>query len=778
MKNYKLLILTILSFSLIIVLTALITGSASKRLFVYNYPNGYIANATLNNQELLGKNIREKDLPTTKAKEKIKFDIVSKIGFIKDFWQHFIIVFLFVFTALYFLIKNGDFYVFMFFLVVGLLVFFDFILLAFNDYWIFFFFFLFGSAASILNLVIRFKGKEVSFKWVLPELLIIILLCYISNKNLDYFDSFIELGASSILLFGLIFIITNLYDLIKYDENTDNKIKKLSLGIGLAIVIFVPYIVFRFNLYYQYPQLKFVVFTSFLLLPVLFVYGIHKYSFLPEQLYFNSSIVNLFLVLIYSFFMFLFHYLFMLSPLLTKLYTIHKLEFNAIALLLVVSSMKTLKNYISRTVIKRTFSKNSLLTKTYQEIVDMITVPIYSRKFLETLSKKITVALNVENISILVPMSSFPYNIASPISIIKINDNSDVWQFFKDNNDITNISYIMHGSGKRAAVYKFMGNNDFQLAFPILSNTNEQLNTSMVAAVLMIGEKKDKSNFTLAEIQFIKECARLAGLLLFNYQLRKEEISDKQSKKYFNLMSIREKTLSFDIKNKKRWFSFRKEPYAEISGDYLDVSHLDENRSYIFLGDVSGHGLGSGFLVSAITGLIREQIKLGASLIDTFTQVNVFLIERYAGTEFMSLIGGIYNRQIGEFEYINAGHLPIFLVNVSGNVTRHNVNDKVLGVMKTAFSMNKIRLEENDKIILYTDGVTETFNEQDKMFGEDGLRRFLKENHLSTVTDITLALEEELDKFRGNADKSDDITYIVISQESMKSEHDMHNISK
>ena len=201
-----------------------------------------------------------------------------------------------------------------------------------------------------------------------------------------------------------------------------------------------------------------------------------------------------------------------------------------------------------------------------------------------------------------------------------------------------------------------------------------------------------------------------------------------------------------------------------ISGDYVDFIRLNDRQVIILLGDVSGHGLGSGYLVSAIKALAHDQIESGIDIVRLFRNINNFLIERYAGNEFMTLIGGLYDASTGVFEFINAGHLSPIILRENGSIETIKSGHRILGVIPSPFTTDEIKLNLGDRLILYSDGITETFSPSEEIYGETRFRKFLVDNkHLSSQK-LLSALESVLKEFRNGGELTDDMSLIFLKR--------------
>jgi sigma-B regulation protein RsbU (phosphoserine phosphatase) len=146
------------------------------------------------------------------------------------------------------------------------------------------------------------------------------------------------------------------------------------------------------------------------------------------------------------------------------------------------------------------------------------------------------------------------------------------------------------------------------------------------------------------------------------------------------------------------------------------------------------------------------------------TRANQLIYEESKSGMFITVFYGVLDAHRRSFSYVNAGHNPPFLVRgyppavhtLAGNGIALGVIDEV------KLTRSELELEPGDLIALYTDGVTEAFNEQDEPFGEERFMEFLKKYHNQDPDTIIPALLEEIRTFCGHAPQSDDITLIIM----------------
>jgi sigma-B regulation protein RsbU (phosphoserine phosphatase) len=205
-------------------------------------------------------------------------------------------------------------------------------------------------------------------------------------------------------------------------------------------------------------------------------------------------------------------------------------------------------------------------------------------------------------------------------------------------------------------------------------------------------------------------------------------------------------------------------PAAKVSGDFYDFFWLDKYRLAIVIADVSGKNISASLLASMTKGLYRACARIYTDPLIAISKVNDCFTETNRSVMFVTSIYGILNIQSGTFEYINAGHLPIVLINDGQTKFSNNtIIDVALGVDgKASFTKNQIAFNDLDKILLYTDGVTEAMNARNDEFGEERLLRVCSSKQALSPKDLTKQVALDIRDFVGKAAQSDDITIMCL----------------
>ena len=206
------------------------------------------------------------------------------------------------------------------------------------------------------------------------------------------------------------------------------------------------------------------------------------------------------------------------------------------------------------------------------------------------------------------------------------------------------------------------------------------------------------------------------------------------------------------------------EPAKGIGGDLYDFLFKDEDHLFIAIGDVSGKGIPASLFMAVTRTLFRSGIEKGEPLNLMVTAINHELCHENPNQMFVTFIVGLIDLKTGVMDLCNAGHNPPMIIRKDGSVEKVTQrNGLPLGIFeKTSYTSEKLILGAGDIFLLYTDGITESLNSQNQLFGERKLVKCLEDaNHLTSKEIISKVLDE-VKMFSGEAEPNDDITMLVI----------------
>ena len=173
-------------------------------------------------------------------------------------------------------------------------------------------------------------------------------------------------------------------------------------------------------------------------------------------------------------------------------------------------------------------------------------------------------------------------------------------------------------------------------------------------------------------------------------------------------------------------------PAFEVGGDYYDFFKIDETKLGVVIADVSGKGIEAAFIMAEIKGIFSSLSILNLTAKELLVKANLILKDNIDKKTFVTAVYGIVDFVTQTFTFSRAGHSPIYYTN--NNSTEKLIPSGIgLGLNFTnQFENNlkemEIKLNNNDIITLFTDGINESINEHLEEFGYDRLEKIISEN--------------------------------------------------
>jgi sigma-B regulation protein RsbU (phosphoserine phosphatase) len=193
------------------------------------------------------------------------------------------------------------------------------------------------------------------------------------------------------------------------------------------------------------------------------------------------------------------------------------------------------------------------------------------------------------------------------------------------------------------------------------------------------------------------------------------------------------------------------------------VIDLDRGRHGFFVGDISGKGIPAALLATLLQGIFFTTASMeNIALTAVFSRVNRYLAERAGGDRYATVFYGVLEKN-GEFEYVNAGHVPPLIRRKNGAIDRLDLASFPVGMFPEAeYESASVKLEKGDFLVIYTDGVSEAVNTKTEMFEEERLQQLLESFQGQTVEQLAETIREGVKTFTQGAAQSDDITILVV----------------
>ncbi|HUU76448.1 MAG TPA: SpoIIE family protein phosphatase [Methanoregulaceae archaeon] len=205
-------------------------------------------------------------------------------------------------------------------------------------------------------------------------------------------------------------------------------------------------------------------------------------------------------------------------------------------------------------------------------------------------------------------------------------------------------------------------------------------------------------------------------------------------------------------------------PAKEVGGDFYDFIPLEDSTLGIVIADVAGKGIPAALFMALSRSIVRAIATADNDVRETIEESNDLITADAVSGMFVTLFYGVLDENSKVLSYVNAGHNPPLHYQVrSHRIVPLMPTGIVLGVepdMK--YSVGQVEFHTGDLLVMYTDGVTEAFNEEGEQFGEDRLVEIIRENqHLDACMILDL-IRDAVERFCGTYPQSDDITLVVI----------------
>jgi Stage II sporulation protein E (SpoIIE) len=206
-------------------------------------------------------------------------------------------------------------------------------------------------------------------------------------------------------------------------------------------------------------------------------------------------------------------------------------------------------------------------------------------------------------------------------------------------------------------------------------------------------------------------------------------------------------------------------PAWTVAGDYYDVIDAGSDRLAICLADVSGKGIAAALMMSNVQATVRALSSSSLPPAALVTTLNRLLHQRLRTPSFVTMFFGVLEIASGRFTFVNAGHNPPILSREEGTLVSLPSTGPVAGIFAEAtYEAVTIELRDCDRLVIYSDGVTEYENRAGEEFSEARLRQVLTRAAGQTAEETCRAVIESLHAFGGDRPYDDDVTMLVVSR--------------
>lgn len=287
---------------------------------------------------------------------------------------------------------------------------------------------------------------------------------------------------------------------------------------------------------------------------------------------------------------------------------------------------------------------------------------------------------------------------------------------------------------------------------------------SDTVGLLYLDSRQAHADLSAGNRELLQTLALEASTILENARLLQEEREKQRMEQELKVAQKIQNDLLPRELPASGWFRAAGSSIAsrEVGGDYYDLCQTAPDTWAIVVADVSGKGVSSALLASLLQGAFLLGCEAALPIEQMMARMNHFLNARTKGEKYATVFYCTL-RQDGMLRWANAGHPRPYLIRCNGELARLASTGLPLGMLENAtYEVLEARLEPGDRVVLFSDGLSEAENEDGEFFERAALPRLIGEHLVSGCDELRAALEQAVMQFMASPLPADDVTIVVI----------------
>ena len=286
-----------------------------------------------------------------------------------------------------------------------------------------------------------------------------------------------------------------------------------------------------------------------------------------------------------------------------------------------------------------------------------------------------------------------------------------------------------------------------------------------VIGLVYLDTRLGTANFDQEDLRVVTALANLAAAKIENARLLEESLEKRRLEEDMRTAAeIQARLLPTCAPTVAGYALFGStSPCRTVGGDYYDFE-LEGDKLLLALGDVSGKGTGAALLMAVLRAAVRGHWA-DAELSDGVRRINRTLCQNIPPNKYVTFFMARLDPASGDLRYVNAGHNPPMLLRAGGAVETLDEGGMVLGMFDSVpYAEGSVHLDAGDVLMVYSDGLTEAWDEAGEEFGDKRLAECAQKHRAAGAAEIHVQVLNAVDAFTDHAKATDDRTLIVLKR--------------
>ncbi len=289
-----------------------------------------------------------------------------------------------------------------------------------------------------------------------------------------------------------------------------------------------------------------------------------------------------------------------------------------------------------------------------------------------------------------------------------------------------------------------------------------------VTGLIYVDSRIHENIFNKDDLSLLSSLANVAAIKIENAQLMKQKHEkERMEHELDQARKLQEELLPSRGPDLNGWdITGTNTPCYTVGGDYFDFLSRPGGKLAFALGDVSGKGAKAAMMMMVLRATVHSAAERQTDVSSIMSQTSRVLYHNSEEQSYATFFFGDLDPVSGELKYVNAGHIPPILCREpSSEVVRLETGGTVLGLFEeTAFEVGETSLDPGDVLVVFTDGLSETWGENDEEFGEERLSALIKQHKALPAETLMEKLQEEVDQYSLGEHPTDDRTIVVVKR--------------